>query len=160
MAVTFYPSKPIDLLESYITKEDGSPLHGEIDVYRSLYHDLSRSSDDWHVWHDLRLPTHSTSFNRYKKTSAQIDFLILCNQGIMIFEVKGGYVSLKDNTFYYGRNFEDKMKQDPFVQAEGYKHTIKDEKLNNIRRCFFCHAVSFPHVDYRFESKFIGQTLL
>jgi hypothetical protein len=160
MPVKFYPDKPIDFLENYITKEDGSPLNGEIDVYRALYNELSKSEEEWHIWHDLRLPRHSKIFNRYKKTSAQIDFLILCKEGIVVVEVKGGNVSLKDNTFYYGRNFEKKMKQDPFVQAEGYKHTLKDDILNNIGKCFFCHAVVFPHVDCMFDFKIIDENIL
>jgi hypothetical protein len=157
MPVSFYPSIPIELLDQYITKDDGSPLQGEIDVYRALQKELSISNDEWMVWHDLRLPKHSQAFNKYGKTSAQIDFLILCKEGIIVLEVKGGYISLKENTFYYGRNFENKMRQDPFAQAEGYKHTLKDEILNNVGKCFFCHAVAFPHVDYRFESKIIDE---
>lgn len=141
-------------------KEDGSPLYGEIDVYKQLHSDLSKSSEDWYVWHDLKLPHHSDQFNPYNKVSAQVDFLILCKEGIIILEVKGGAISLKESDYYYGRNFETKIKQDPFKQAEGYKHTLRDKVLNTLGNCFFCHAVVFPHVDYQFESRLIDPRLL
>lgn len=160
MPVTFHPNNPVDALEKIITKEDGSPLYGEIDIYRKLWTDLSNSNLVWEVWHDLKLPEHSDNYNYYKKTSAQIDFVILSKLGLIIIEVKGGPISTIDNTFYYGKNFETKMKQNPFKQAEGYKFTIKDKILNNIKNCFFCEVVAFPHVEYPFESKLIDSNLL
>lgn len=160
MAVTFFPNNPIDALENIITKEDGSPLHGEINIYRKLWADLSESELDWFVWHDLKLPEHSDNYNYYKKTSAQIDFLILCKHGVIVLEIKGGPISTKDNIFYYGKNFETKIKQNPFKQVEGYKFTLKDKILNNFKNCFFCEVVAFPHVDYPFESKLIDDNLL
>ncbi|WP_461640126.1 nuclease-related domain-containing DEAD/DEAH box helicase [Labilibaculum euxinus] len=160
MPVRFHPNNPIDALETIIVKEDSSPLYGEIDVYRKLWNDLGKSSLDWDIWHDLKLPEHSDNFNYYKKTSSQIDFLILCKYGLLVLEVKGGSISTKDNTFFYGKNFEIPIKQNPFKQAEGYKYTLKDNILNNLKGCFFCDAVAFPHVDYPFESKLIDKNLL
>ena len=160
MPVTFHPNNPVDALEKIITKEDGSPLYGEINIYRKLWADLSDSNLVWEVWHDLKLPEHSDNYNYYKKTSAQIDFVILSKLGVIIIEVKGGPISTMDNTFYYGKEFETKMKQNPFKQAEGYKFTLKDKILNNIKNCFFCEIVAFPHVEYPFESKLIDSNLL
>lgn len=160
MPVRFHPYNPIDALETIIVKDDGSPLRGEIDIYRQLWTDLSNSSLEWDVWHDLKLPEHSDNFNYYKKTSSQIDFLILCKYGLLVLEVKGGPISTKDNTFFYGKNFETPIKQNPFKQAEGYKYTLKDNILNNLKGCFFCEAIAFPHVDYPFESKLIDEKLL
>jgi DNA polymerase III delta prime subunit len=160
MPVRFHPNNPIEALETIIVKEDGSPLRGEIDVYRKLWEDLNKSILDWEVWHDLKLPQHSDNFNYYKKTSSQIDFLILCKYGLLVLEVKGGSISTKDNIFFYGKNFETPIKQNPFKQAEGYKYTLKDNILNNLKGCFFCEATAFPHVDYPFESKLIDKKLL
>jgi DNA polymerase III delta prime subunit len=159
LPVTFHPNNAVDSLEHIIVKEDGSPLFGEIAIYRKLWEDLSKSELEWDVWHDLKLPEHSENFNYYKKTSAQIDFLILCKYGLLVLEVKGGSVSTKNNTFYYGRNFNTPMKQNPFKQAEGYKYTLKDCILNNFKNCFFCEATAFPHVDYSFDSKLIDSNL-
>ena len=160
MPVNFYPNNPIDALESIIKDSDGKTLFGEISIYRKLYEDLNKSILDWDVWHDLKLPEHSDNSNYYKKTSAQIDFLILCKYGLLVLEVKGGSISTKDNTFFYGKNFETPIKQNPFRQSEGYKYTLKDNILNNLKGCFFCEATAFPHVDYPFDSKLIDQKLL
>ncbi len=160
MPVCFHPNNPIDALDTILIKEDGSPLHGEIDIYRKLWVDLNKSELEWDVWHDLKLPEHSDHFNYYKKTSSQIDFIILSKHGLIVLEVKGGSISTMDNTFYYGKNFETPMKQNPFKQVEGYKFTLKDKVLNNLKNCFFCEVVAFPHVDYPFESKLIDNTLL
>jgi len=75
-------------------------------------------------------------------------------------EVKGGPISTKDNMFFYGKNFQNPIKQNPFKQAEGYKYTLKDNILNNLKGCFFCEATAFPHVDYPFESRLIDNKLL
>jgi GTPase SAR1 family protein len=160
MSVRFHPNNPIDALETIITKDDGGPLHGEINIYRKLWDDLSKSELVWDVWHDLKIPEHSNHFNYYKKTNAQIDFVILSKLGIIVMEVKGGPISATDNTFYYGKNFETPMKQNPFKQVEGYKFSLKDNVLNNLKNCFFCEVVAFPHVDYPFESRLIDPNLL
>jgi len=160
MAVTFYPPNPINSLEKRITKQDGSPLWGEIDIYRKLYSDLSSSELEWHVWHDIKLPRHSDNYNPYKKTSAQVDFIVLCEKGIIVIEVKGGSISFKDNTFYYDIESNSKVGQDPFRQAEGYKYTIKDTILNNIGSCLYCYAVCLPHSASNFDSKIIDQKIL
>ena len=102
MPVKFFPEKPIDLLEKFIINDDGKPLQGEIEVYRKIYTDCSHSKRDWYVWHDFRLPFHSNTYNPYRKTSAQIDFLVLNSEGILIIEVKGGPISLRESQFYYG----------------------------------------------------------
>lgn len=160
MPVHFHPNNPIDALEKIIVKEDGSPLNGEITVYRKLWEDLSKSEIEWDVWHDLKLPEHSDNHNYYKKTSAQIDFVILSKHGLIVLEVKGGPISTMNNTFYYGKNFETPMKQNPFKQVEGYKFTLKDNILNNLKNCFFCEVVTLPHVDYPFDSKLVDSNLL
>lgn len=160
MPVNFYPSKPIDLLEKYIIKEDGSPLHGEIDIYRKLYQDLQKSGKEWHVWHDLKLPFHSDRSNPYRKTSAQIDFLILSEEGILVLEVKGGQISLKNSTFYYGNNYSTEISQNPFNQVEGYKYTLKDNILNTGSKYMICHGVAFPHCHSQFNSKVIENEVL
>lgn len=160
MPVTFHPNNPINALEKIITKENGEPLYGEIDVYRKLYIDLTKSAKTWDIWHNLKLPTHSKTSNLYNKTSAQIDFLILCEYGIIVMEVKGGPVSTKDNIYYYGANFNEEMKQNPFYQVEGYKYTLKDTLLSNFKNCFICDVVAFPHVNYSFESGLINEALL
>lgn len=160
MPVKFHPNNSVPDLEKIILKKDGTPLFGEIDIYRTIDRDLGKSEDDWDVWHDLSLPIHSDKSNPYKKTSAQIDFLIIGKKGIIVLEVKGGPISVKDNSFYYGKEYNDQMKQNPFSQVEGYKFTLMEHYLNHQKKVFFRDVVAFPHVDYPFESKLIDSSRL
>lgn len=162
MPVRFHPHKPLELLEKFIIKEDGTALHGEIDIYRKLYEDLSKSPIEWDVWHDLKLPKHSDVRNFYNKDSCQIDFIVLSKSGVLVIEVKGGTISIKENTFYYGKHFNenDRMFQDPFRQAEGYKYTLKDKIFNNLGKILICYSVALPHVDYPIESKIFDSNIL
>ena len=145
MPVNFYPPKPIELLENYIVDGEGKPLYGEIEVYKTLFQDLGRSKLDWHVWHNYILPFHSDSYNYYRKTNCQIDFIILCQKGIIVLEVKGGPISFKGGTFFYGNNFEKEMSQNPFHQVQGYKFTLIDKLFEPDFRPFISHGVAFPH---------------
>jgi energy-coupling factor transporter ATP-binding protein EcfA2 len=160
MPVCFHPSNPLDALESIIQNSEGKPLYGEIEVYQKLANDLANSDRVWDVWHDLRLPEHSDSYNHYHKTNGQIDFLILCKHGILVLEVKGGAIAIRDNRFYYDGAEPKAMKQDPFKQAEGYKHTLKDVILSNFKRFLFCDAVAFPHVKIPIDSILFDGNLL
>lgn len=160
MPVTFYPDKPIAMLEKYLTKDNGEPLHGEIDIYKKIQTDCSASDKVWYVWHDLRLPFHSNTLNPYNKTSAQIDFLILSEHGLIVLEVKGGNISFHGHRFYYGNEANTEMDQNPFYQAEGYKFTLKDKVLNIGSTCLICHAVAFPHAYNEFDTRVTEPQLL
>ena len=43
-----HTNKDIYKLESLITKADGTPLYGEIEMYRRITNDCTGSSDIWH----------------------------------------------------------------------------------------------------------------
>jgi len=159
MPVKFYPNNPLDALESIIKDSDGNTLHGEIEIYRKLYKDLDESKIEWIVWHDVNLPEHSERDNYYKKTKSQIDFLVISTYGIIVIEVKGGQISLKEGNFYYGSNFSKKI-QNPFKQAEGQKSTLKEKILNNFQNFLFAEAVAFPHLDHAFIFKIVNPNLL
>jgi len=159
MPVKFYPNNPLDALESIIKDSDGNTLHGEIEIYRKLYKDLDESKIEWIVWHDVNLPEHSERDNDYKKTKSQIDFLVISTYGIIVIEVKGGQISLKEGNFYYGSNFSKKI-QNPFKQAEGQKSTLKEKILNNFQNFLFAEAVAFPHLDHAFIFKIVNPNLL
>ena len=99
MPVSFYPNNPIEALEKIIVHEDGKPLDGEINVYRKLFKELNENPEEYLIWHDLKLATHSETRNPYKKSEAQLDFLLVCKKGICVIEVKGGKVEYKNNEF-------------------------------------------------------------
>jgi DNA polymerase III delta prime subunit len=158
MSVTFYPEKNIDRLEEIIVNQDGKTLHGEIKVYRELNKSLGQSDKEWHVWHDISLPEHIDGYfdgfnaNPNGKISAQIDFIILCNEGLIVLEVKGGQISYSQNQFYYGTNTDGKKCDDPYSQSNGYKHTLKDKILKEFKG-FYSNAVAFPHMEVTFTTR-------
>jgi len=157
MSVTFYPNRNIDTLENEILNQDGKPLNGEIKVYRELYKSLGDSNKDYHVWHDIKLPEHIDGYfdgvnaNPKGKTSAQIDFIILCDEGLVVLEVKGGQIAYDKNQFYYER-INGKKCDDPYAQSEGYKYTLKDKILKEFKG-FYSNAVAFPHVEVKFSTR-------
>ena len=135
-------------------------MQGEINIYRKLYNDLGKSPLEWYVWHGLRLPEHDNEYNPNGKTSCEIDFVIICEKGILALEVKGGKISFTNNRFFYGIDDNEFGKGfDPFEQAQGYKFTLMRKVLNN-KSFLYTSAVAFPHVDYNFENSVHDNELL
>ena len=96
MPIIRHDIKDINRLESIITKDNGTPLYGEIDMYRRIYSDCEKSEYTWHFWHDLRLPV---SVKNQKEI--QIDFLLVCEKGLIIIEVKGGKIGIEQLLLQY-----------------------------------------------------------
>ena len=133
MPVNFFPNNPIEALEKIILHKDGKPLGGEIDVYRKLFNELKDSPEEYLIWHDLKLTTHSETRNPYNKSELQIDFLLVCGKGICIIEVKGGNVEYHNSEFSFRHAGKLKlMKQNPLKQVEGCKFTLKEKVLQNV----------------------------
>ena len=139
MAIISHDYKDLDMLETIIVKNDGTPLHGEIDMYRRIYNDCQKSDLLWHFWHDLRLPISINS-----QSEIQIDFLLASAYGILIVEVKGGKVGIDDGKFFFSSNGINYMDRSPFAQADDYKFAIIN---NNIlpSGVFVATACAFPH---------------
>lgn len=82
MPIHFIDNYPKNNLESIIIKQDGSPLHGEIWVYRQFiqFNDNNLLPDDtWYLKHNFNLFQHPAS---KRKIKGQIDFLLLLKSGI------------------------------------------------------------------------------
>lgn len=141
MAVVSHDYKDLDMLESIIVKNDGTPLHGEIDMYRRIYNDCKKSNLIWHFWHDLRLPL---SVNT--QSEIQIDFLLACAYGILIIEVKGGQVGIDSGRFYFENGDGNYMDRSPFAQADDYKFAILNNNILS-NGVFVATACAFPHTD-------------
>jgi hypothetical protein len=78
------------------------------------------------AFHSLNLTTHE------KKRFGEADFVIVCEYGLFVLEVKGGRISVRDGKWYtvnkYGEEY--KLKESPFRQAEGALHAI-DYKIKD-----------------------------
>lgn len=141
MAVVFKSSR-IGTLEQEIGRhDDGSILMGEHDIYKRIQKDCEKSSLHWYVWYDLNLPIPYRN-----KSEIQIDFLLICEKGAIVLEVKGGKINVLDGRFYW----EDKgkltpMKESPFRQAHDYQFALLQHSVLNGDQLFVNYAVAFPH---------------
>lgn len=162
MPVSFFPNNPIEALEKIILHENGKPLEGEINVYRRLFNELKDFHEDFFIWHDLKLATHSDTRNPYNKIEAQIDFLLVCRKGICVIEVKGEQVEFHNSEFNFKHQGElQLMKQNPIKQAEGYKFTLKEKVLQKYSKKLFIDVCIFPFtkIDFSQNNNLFGETI-
>ncbi len=143
MPIHFIDNYPKNDLESIIVKQDGSPLHGEIWVYRQFIQFNDNNllpNDTWFLKHNFNLSKHPAS---KRKIEGQIDFLLLSKSGILIIEVKGGGLSVDENDTYYSHSGNNKYEtQNPFNQVKEYLHSLKDFMETST---FIYKSVVFPH---------------
>lgn len=128
MPIRLLNNYPENNLEKNITKKDGSPLYGELWLYKQFlnfneYHKLPQN-ETWYLKHDYNLSTHPAS---KEKVEGQIDFILLSKYGILIIEIKGGGLRVDENDQYFSYNKLGEYKtQNPFNQAKEYTHTLKE----------------------------------
>ena len=128
-------------LEAIITQADGSPLYGEIEMFKRIFADCNNSEYTWHFWHNLRLPVSIKN-----QTEIQIDFLLVCEAGVIIVEVKGGKVGIEQGFFYYEISRERKfMDRSPFDQASDYMYALINNKIISSSQLFLSTVCAFPH---------------
>ena len=145
MAVTLLNNYYENSLEKNITKKDGTPLYGEIWLYKQFLKFNTNNliqDENWHLKHDYNLSTHPSSKG---KVEGQIDFILLSKYGILIIEVKGGGLRVDDNDQYFSFNKANPKgykTQNPFNQAKEYTHTLKELIDEGV---FVYRAVVLPH---------------
>lgn len=128
-------------LEAIITQNDGSPLYGEIEMFRRIYSDCSNSDYTWHFWHNLRLPVSVKNQNEI-----QIDFLLVSEKGVIIVEVKGGKVGIEQGLYYYEASRERTyMERAPFDQARDYMYALINNRVISASQLFIDTVCAFPH---------------
>ena len=141
MPIINHDYKDINFLEHVIVKEDGSPLYGEIDMYRRIFRDCESSNYNWHFWHDVSLPIPVKG-----QSGIQIDFLLICEKGAVIVEVKGGRIGIDKGVYFYDSSEGHvPMDRTPFTQAEDYMYALINNKVIDISRIFITTLCAFPH---------------
>ena len=131
-----------DNLENVFVKDGGKPLRGELDIYRRLCADCERHHLHWHMWHSLRL-----AIPVRNQQEIEIDFLLLCESGAIIIEVKGGLVECRNGVYYLVSPEEQsriRLERTPFEQANDYKHALIRNHILD-RSVFITTACAFPH---------------
>jgi hypothetical protein len=104
------------------------------------------------AFHSLNLTTHE------RKRFGEADFVIVCEYGLFVLEVKGGGVSSQDGKWYtinkHGE--ESKLKESPFRQAEGALHAINNKIKNSNKfprlTLPIGFGVIFPDIEWRQQS--------
>ena len=140
MPIISHDYKDLNSLETFIKHNDGSPLHGEIDMYRRIWDDCEKSGIVWHFWHDLRLP-----IGNNRQSEIQIDFFLVCEKGAIVVEVKGGNVGIQNGQFFFVKGDGMSMGRSPFQQAEDYKYALMNNKIINSSQIFIDTVCAFPH---------------
>lgn len=102
------------------------------------------------AFHSLNLTKHKT------KKFGEADFVIVCEYGVFVLEVKGGRIAVNDAGWYTINRYDEKFRiQDPFKQAEGALHAIKDEiqgsHLFSHLNLLIGYGVIFPDVEWKQE---------
>ena len=122
--------------------EDGSLLQGEADMYQRIFADCNTSKLHWHVWYDLSLPIQYAG-----KSEIQIDFLLICEKGAIVLEVKGGKIEVINGRYYHSNSsgISRQMSITPFEQARNYKWALLQHRVLNGELLFVDYAVAFPH---------------
>ena len=113
-------------------------LFKEIKIDKSTY-----------LLHSVNLPYH-----KYKQW-AEIDFLLITQKGILVFEVKGGRISRRDGVWYFKDRWdkEHRKSEGPDQQARSAMYAIKNDlqkQFPNIdfRNITFGWGLIFPDIDY------------
>ena len=140
MPIISHDYKNLNNLETIIKHNDGTPLYGEIDMYRRIWKDCEKSSLTWHFWHDLRLPIGNS-----RQSEIQIDFFLVCERGALVVEVKGGNVGIQNGQFFFSKGEGMTMERSPFQQAEDYKYALLNNKIINSNQIFIDTVCAFPH---------------
>jgi DNA polymerase III delta prime subunit len=104
---------------------------------------------DWYVFHSYPIAEH------VNKRQGECDFLILSKKGILIIEVKGGVVNLKDGKFYFPATKHKSKKvfdESPFDQADGCRYSlINFFRKKKVRNCYIQSGVAFPNSPFKYE---------
>lgn len=135
-------SDKIGPIDDVVNKhKDGRFYQGEYDMYKRICEDCKASSYNWHMWYDLNLNIPAGT-----KSNIQIDFLLICEKGAMVVEVKGGNIEINGGRYFYNyRGSLTQMDMSPFKQAEEYKHALRNNHVINDDKLFVDYVVAFPH---------------
>ena len=133
------------------------------DAEKKLFNDFKKyeTEEKIIVLHSLGLAEHT------KHIYGETDFVIVCREGILCIEVKGGVVSRSDVdgwTFTNRHGKKEKKEEGPFQQVQGNmqslrKHILKKtERYENIHNCQYACCVLFP--DCVFNTEYSGPDII
>lgn len=120
------------------------------DGEKKLFRVLEKLDDKYVILHSLGLAEH------LDKVFGEIDFVIVCEEGILCLEVKGGFVTRENGVWYfidrYGR--ENKKPQGPFDQAIRSMYSLRNHMKKHfgagapVVKCQYACGVVFPDIPF------------
>lgn len=124
-----------------INQANGSVLQGEKDMYERIIKDCKASPLTWYMWYDKTFNIPYAGQNEI-----QIDFLLICEEGAIVVEVKGGIIEIIGGHYYYShKGVMTEMKKTPFKQAHDYKWALLNNRILNKDVVFVDYVCAFPH---------------
>lgn len=124
-----------------VNQNSGNILQGEKDMYQRIVKDCESSPLTWYMWYDKSLP-----IPIYGQQSIQIDFILLCEEGIILVEVKGGKIDINGSVYSY--EYKGKltpMRRSPFKQVSDYKYALINNGIFDGKKIFIDCVCAFPH---------------
>ncbi len=116
---------------------------------KAFFYELKRAlaDEDIYVFHSVKLPAHQN------KIFGEADFILVCKNGVIILEVKGGNVECKDGIWnYYDKdgNMLNNHK-DPFKQADGNLLAVRtyiENECGITGSYVYTYGVVFPNISF------------
>lgn len=120
------------------------------DGEKKFFHALSQLDDGYVILHSLGIAQHQ------QKVFGEIDFVVLCEHGILCLEVKGGFVTRNKGIWYFINRYgeETEKAEGPFRQVFTAMlslrlHLKKHFSLGNpISSCQYACGVIFPDMPF------------
>lgn len=117
---------------------------------KKFFHLLENLSDEFVVLHSLGIAEHR------EKVFGEIDFVVICEEGILCLEVKGGLVRRERGVWYftdrYGR--ENARAEGPFRQVVSAMNSLRDHLKRQfgpdtpVGKCQYAAGVVFPDMAF------------
>ena len=125
------------------------------DAEKKLFNDFKNAHTNYKcvVLHSLGVSEHSN------KIFGEIDFVIICREGVLCLEVKGGRVSRHNGIWTFTNRYgkESSKTEGPFQQVQGNMHSLRKFMIKRLGeysplvRCQYACAVIMPDCSFGFE---------
>lgn len=120
------------------------------DGEKKLFKAFEGLSNDYAVLHSLGLKSHRS------KVFSEIDFVVICEQGFLCLEVKGGLVQREKGVWIYKNRYgqENRNTEGPYKQVISAMHSLKDylgsefKRESSLSDCLFACGVVFPDMKF------------
>jgi hypothetical protein len=124
--------------------------NSEVRVFNKLKESFY-GNNKYFALHSLNLTNH------HKKRFAEADFVIVCEFGVYVLEVKGNTVRCEDGIWYQKKSDNEykRLNESPMVQAEGAMHAINKvikKEYNSTLNLSIGFGVIFPDVEWETSS--------